>query len=100
MFFSGIPFSTIFAGIGVLLFVGISHGYLAQPLLTSFPGGSSRDKLIELFNRIEHFFRRHGRLEIFTGITPTTAMTDIIIEIMVEVSARSDPCCDILSRLY
>ena len=41
-----------------------------------------RDKLIELFNRIEHFFRR---LEIYTGITPTTAMTDIIITIMVEV---------------
>ena len=43
---------------------------------------ASQDKLIELFNRIERFFRR---LEIYTGITPTTAMTDIIIEIMVEV---------------
>jgi hypothetical protein len=43
---------------------------------------ASRDKLIELFNRIEHFFRR---LEIYTGITPTTAMMDIIIKIMVEV---------------
>ena len=43
---------------------------------------ASQDKLIELFNRIEHFFRR---LEIYTGITPTTAMTDIVIEIMVEV---------------
>ena len=43
---------------------------------------ASRDKLIELFNRIERFFLR---LEIYTGITPTTAMTDIIIEIMVEV---------------
>ena len=43
---------------------------------------ASREKLIELFNRIERFF---GRLEIYTGITPTTAMTDIIIEIMVEV---------------
>jgi hypothetical protein len=42
----------------------------------------SQDKLFELFNRIERFFRR---LEIYTGITPTTAMTDIIIEIMVEV---------------
>jgi hypothetical protein len=42
----------------------------------------SQDKLIELFNRIEHFFRR---LEIYTGITPTPAMTDIVIEIMVEV---------------
>ena len=43
---------------------------------------ASREKLIELFNRIERFF---SRLEIYTGITPTTAMTDIIIEIMVEV---------------
>jgi hypothetical protein len=43
---------------------------------------ASRDKLIELFNRIEHFFRR---LEIYTGVTPTTAMMDMVIEIMVEV---------------
>jgi hypothetical protein len=43
---------------------------------------AGQDKLIELFNRIEHFFRR---LEIYTGITPTAAMTDIVIEIMVEV---------------
>ena len=43
---------------------------------------ANKDKLIELFNRIEHFFRR---LEIYIGITPTTAMTDIVIEIMVEV---------------
>ena len=45
---------------------------------------ASRDKLIGLFNRIEHFFRR---LEIYTGITPTTAMMDMVIEIMVEVLA-------------
>jgi hypothetical protein len=43
---------------------------------------SSKDKLLELFNRIERFF---GRLEIYTSITPTTAMKDVIIEIMVEV---------------
>ena len=43
---------------------------------------ASQDKLIELFNHIERFFLRLG---IYTGITPTTAMTDIIIEIMVEV---------------
>ena len=45
---------------------------------------ASRDKLIDLFNRIEHFFRR---LEIYTGITPTTAMTEMVIEIMVEILA-------------
>ena len=43
---------------------------------------SSKDKLVELFDRIEHFF---GRLEIYTSTTPTTAMKDIIVEIMVEV---------------
>ena len=44
--------------------------------------GSSRDKIIEIFSRIERFFHR---LEMYTGITPTAAMRDIIIEIMVEV---------------
>ena len=43
---------------------------------------SSRDELIKNFNCIERFFHR---LEIYTGITPTAAMRDIIIEIMVEV---------------
>jgi len=42
----------------------------------------SQDKLIDGFNRIEHFFRR---LEIYTSITPTRSMSDIIVEIMVEV---------------
>ena len=45
---------------------------------------SIRDKLIEVFIRIERFFHR---LEIYTGITPTAAMRDIIVEIMVEVVA-------------
>jgi hypothetical protein len=43
---------------------------------------ASHGKLIDLFNRIERFFHR---LEIYTGIAPTTTMSDIIIEIMVEV---------------
>ena len=43
---------------------------------------ASRDKLIGVFNRIENFFRR---LEIYTGISPTTAMTDTIVDILVEV---------------
>ncbi len=43
---------------------------------------ASRDKLIDLFSSIGRFFQR---LEIYTGITPTTAMTDIIVDIMVEV---------------
>ena len=44
--------------------------------------GTRLDKIIDSFNRIEHFFRR---LEIHTSITPTTAMSNIIVEIMVEV---------------
>jgi hypothetical protein len=43
---------------------------------------ASRDRLTDLFNCIERFFQR---LQIYTGITPTTAMTNIIVDIMVEV---------------
>ena len=38
--------------------------------------------LNDTFNRIECFFRR---FDIYTGFTPTAAMTDMIVEIMVEV---------------
>jgi hypothetical protein len=41
-----------------------------------------QDKLIDIFNRIEQFFHR---LEIYTSITPTTAMTSVIVQIMVKV---------------
>jgi hypothetical protein len=43
---------------------------------------TSQERIIDVFNRIEHFFRR---LEIYTVLTPTAAMTDMIVEIMVEV---------------
>jgi hypothetical protein len=43
---------------------------------------SSQDTLVDIFERIESFFRR---LEIYTGVPPTPEMTDIIIQIMVEV---------------
>jgi len=59
----------IFAGIGVLL-------------LAAKDVSDSQDVLADLFNRIEYFFRR---LEIYTEVPPTSAMTDIIIQIMVEV---------------
>jgi hypothetical protein len=68
--------------------VGVLRGSLVQPNLTPTDpqavkdASASQDKLIELFNRIERFFHR---LEIYTSITPTTAMTDIVVEIMVEV---------------
>ena len=43
---------------------------------------ASKDVLAELFERIGYFFTR---LETYTKVVPTTAMSDIITEIMVEV---------------
>ena len=40
------------------------------------------ETLIEIFGRIENFFRR---LEIYTKVSPTTDMIHIITQIMVEV---------------
>ena len=41
-----------------------------------------QDTLVDVFERIESFFRR---LEIYTEVPPTTEMMDTIIRIMVEV---------------
>ncbi|KAH9988622.1 hypothetical protein BJV77DRAFT_964328 [Russula vinacea] len=60
-------------------FLCIPTGKLSQ---TAKDSSFSRDKLVDIFNRIERFFHR---LEIYTGIMPTIAMRDIIIKIMVEV---------------
>jgi len=43
---------------------------------------ASQDVLIDLFGRIEQFFRR---LDSYTEVRPTTAMMDIIVKIMIEV---------------
>ena len=43
---------------------------------------ASQDALIDLFERIENFF---NRLESYTEVPPTDAMTDIIVKIMIEV---------------
>jgi len=43
---------------------------------------ASQDALIDIFERIEMFFRC---LEVYTQVSPTTEMMDIIIQIMVEV---------------
>ena len=42
----------------------------------------SQDMLADVFERIENFFKR---LETYTEVPPTAAMTDIIVKIMVEV---------------
>jgi hypothetical protein len=84
------PANAIFAGIGVLITVGVMLLSVVQrtvadtALQAANDVSASRDKLFDILNRIEHFFRR---LEIYTSITPTTAMTDTIVEIMVEVLA-------------
>ena len=43
---------------------------------------ASKDTLIDIFERIEMFFRR---LEIYTEVQLTMEMKDIVIQIMVEV---------------
>ena len=43
---------------------------------------ASGEALADLFERIENFFKR---LESYTEVPPTDAMTDIIVKIMVEV---------------
>ncbi|KAI9434703.1 hypothetical protein H4582DRAFT_1881751, partial [Lactarius indigo] len=63
------PAKVIFAGIGVLL-------------LASKDVAASHDVLIDIFERIENFFKR---LEAYTEVPQTTAMTDIVVKIMVEV---------------
>ncbi|KAH9034393.1 hypothetical protein EDB83DRAFT_1781833 [Lactarius deliciosus] len=63
------PANVIFAGVGVFLLA-------AKDVV------ASKDALAELFERIGFFFKR---LETYTEVTPTAAMTEIIVEIMVEV---------------
>ena len=43
---------------------------------------AAQDALIDIFERIENFFKR---LETYTEVRPNEAMTDIIVKIMVEV---------------
>ncbi|KAH9022031.1 hypothetical protein EDB84DRAFT_1678531 [Lactarius hengduanensis] len=63
------PAKVIFAGAGVLL-------------MAAMEVEASQDILIDIFERIENFFRR---LEVYTQVPPTPAMTDMMVKIMVEV---------------
>ncbi|KAH9055813.1 hypothetical protein EDB83DRAFT_1088809 [Lactarius deliciosus] len=63
------PAKVIFAGIGVLL-------------LASKDVAASHEVLIDIFERIENFFKR---LEAYTEVPQTAAMTNVIVKIMVEV---------------
>ena len=77
----------IFAGIGVLLSVSIflilsfrrpEHQHPKATKAVS----SSQDALVDVFERIENFFRR---LETYVQVPPTPGMTDMIVKIMIEV---------------
>ena len=83
------PGKAVFTGVGVLLLVRIilesirgiltlhiSHWQAAKD------AQKSHETLIDIFGRIEGFFRR---LEIYTRVRPTTEMVDTIVQIMVEV---------------
>ncbi|KAH8986853.1 hypothetical protein EDB92DRAFT_1218888 [Lactarius akahatsu] len=63
------PAKVIFAGAGVLLLA-------AKDVV------ASQDALVDIFERIENFFRR---LETYTEVPTTNAMRDTIVKIMVEV---------------
>ncbi|KAH9022679.1 hypothetical protein EDB85DRAFT_367358 [Lactarius pseudohatsudake] len=63
------PAKVIFAGAGVLL-------------LAAKDVAASQDALIDIFERIESFFRR---LEEYSEVPTTEAMKDVIVKIMVEV---------------
>jgi ribosomal protein S8 len=63
------PANIISAGVGVLL-------------LAAKDVEASQEALADLFERIENFFKR---LESYTEVPPTDAMTGIIVKIMVEV---------------
>ncbi|KAN0136165.1 hypothetical protein V8E53_006025 [Lactarius tabidus] len=63
------PAKVIFVGAGVLL-------QAAKDV------EASQEILIDVFERIENFFRR---LEVYTSVPPTPAMTDMMVKIIVEV---------------
>jgi hypothetical protein len=43
---------------------------------------ADQDILVDIFERVENFFRR---LEVYTNVPPTTEMMEMIVQIMVEV---------------
>ena len=78
----------IFAGAGVLLLVAIildlAYSDCSDIKATQAAKDvvASQDALVDIFERIECFFRR---LETYTEVPTTEAMKDVIVKIMVEV---------------
>jgi hypothetical protein len=60
-------------------FVWVINAYISQ---AAKDARTIQDTLIEIFERIEMFFRR---LEIYTEVPATKEMMDIIVQILVEV---------------
>ena len=81
------PAKVIFAGVGILLAVcvlancSICH---SNPLVFQAAKDvrASQDTLVEIFARIEGYFHR---LQIYTAVSATAEMMEIIVKIMVEV---------------
>jgi hypothetical protein len=59
--------------------VGHCNGSICQ---AAKDARASQDTLVDIFERIEMFFRR---LEIYTEVPPTSEMMDIVVRIMAEV---------------
>jgi hypothetical protein len=81
------PASVVFTGIGVLLSVSVFLDSCARATVTQISQTvkavrASKTVLVDIFERIENFFKR---LETYTEVTPTAAMTDITVKIMAEV---------------
>jgi len=81
------PAKAVFAAFGVLLGVGLSSFKRIYPRVTGVyqavkDVNASYDALVELFESVERFL---GRLEIYTKITLSEAMKDIVVKIIVEV---------------
>ncbi|KAH9165971.1 hypothetical protein EDB89DRAFT_1911005 [Lactarius sanguifluus] len=83
------PAKVIFAGAGVLLLVSMFLDPIAIAHGSDIPGPQaakdvkeSRDALVDIFERVENFFKR---LETYTEVPLTAAMTEIMMKIMVEV---------------
>jgi hypothetical protein len=82
------PANAIFAGIGILLAVcsyKTSHRlgpYDVHCFQAIKDVSASYDALVDLFESIENFLRR---LDVYTKIPPTTAMTEMVVKILVEL---------------
>ena len=80
--------TAIHTGLGVLLSVRvilwllIAHHLDGQSYQVVKGVNDSYDSLLDLFESIENFLRR---LDIYTKVPPTIAMTEIVIKILVEL---------------